>query len=84
MATQDRALRAALGKVSGGASIFASVNGLHLEHPTSTQSNLVRKVGGASNTVWELCLNSIILCRCRCMPFCLAAGGSKAHGIGAS
>ena len=31
VATQDRALRAAIDRVPGGASIFASVNGLHLQ-----------------------------------------------------
>lgn len=31
MATQDRELRAAIDRVPGGASIFASVNGLHLQ-----------------------------------------------------
>ena len=31
LATQDRSLRAAVDRVPGGASIFASVNGLHLQ-----------------------------------------------------
>ena len=37
IATQDRALRAALGRVPGTALIFASVNGLHLEAPSAEQ-----------------------------------------------
>ena len=31
VATQDRGLRSAVDRVPGGASIFASVNGLHLQ-----------------------------------------------------
>lgn len=37
VATQDRALRVALGQQPGGASIFCSVNGVHLEPPSETQ-----------------------------------------------
>ena len=37
VATQDRALRVALGQQPGGASIFCSVNGVHLEQPSETQ-----------------------------------------------
>ena len=37
MATQDRALRMALGQRLGGASVFVSVNGVHLEPPSDSQ-----------------------------------------------
>ena len=37
VATQDRALRVSLGQQPGGASIFCSVNGVHLEPPSETQ-----------------------------------------------
>ena len=37
MATQDRALRVALGQRPGGASVFVSVNGVHLEPPSDSQ-----------------------------------------------
>lgn len=37
VATQDRALRVALGQQPGGASIFCSVNGVHLEPPSEAQ-----------------------------------------------
>lgn len=37
IATQDRALRASLGRIPGAALIFASVNGLHLEAPSAQQ-----------------------------------------------
>ena len=37
MATQDRALRLALGQRPGGASVFVSVNGVHLEPPSDSQ-----------------------------------------------
>ena len=37
MATQDRALRVTLGLRPGGASVFVSVNGVHLEPPSASQ-----------------------------------------------
>lgn len=49
MATQDRALRVALGQRPGGASVFVSVNGVHLEPPSDSQkaqSGQVRRLQG--------------------------------------
>ena len=37
VATQEKALRGALGKVPGGASIFLNANGVHLEPPSERQ-----------------------------------------------
>jgi hypothetical protein len=37
VATQDRGLRSALGLRPGGASVFVSVNGMHLEPPSDAQ-----------------------------------------------
>lgn len=44
VATQDRDLRAALGGVPGGASIFLNVNGVHLEPPSEAQKRSVEHV----------------------------------------
>ena len=37
VATQEKALRGALGKVPGGASVFLNANGVHLEPPSNRQ-----------------------------------------------
>lgn len=42
--TQDKQLRIAISKVPAGASMFISVNGLHLEQPSSQQESVVNKV----------------------------------------
>ena len=47
MATQDRTLRVALGQRPGGASVFVSVNGVHLEPPSDSQR-------AQSGQVWRL------------------------------
>ena len=44
VATQEKALRSALGKVSGGASIFVNVNGIHLEPPSERQRKTIQQV----------------------------------------
>lgn len=42
--TQDKQLRTAIGKVPAGASMFISVNGLHLEQPSIRQEKVVHQV----------------------------------------
>ena len=42
--TQDKQLRTAISKVPAGASMFLSVNGLHLEQPSTQQEKVVNKV----------------------------------------
>ena len=42
--TQDKQLRAAIAKVPAGASMFISVNGLHLEQPSTRQEKVVHQV----------------------------------------
>lgn len=44
VATQEKALRGALGKVSGGASIFLNANGVHLEPPSERQRRGIEQV----------------------------------------
>ncbi|KAL3159300.1 hypothetical protein ABBQ32_011256 [Trebouxia sp. C0010 RCD-2024] len=41
--TQDKQLRTAIGKVPAGASMFISVNGLHLEQPSIRQEKVVHQ-----------------------------------------
>lgn len=42
--TQDKQLRTAIGKIPAGASMFISVNGLHLEQPSTRQEKVVHQV----------------------------------------
>jgi len=42
--TQDKQLRTALSKVPAGASMFVSVNGLHLEQPSAKQEKVIKQV----------------------------------------
>lgn len=42
--TQDKQLRTALSKVPAGASMFVSVNGLHLEQPSAKQEKVINQV----------------------------------------
>ena len=42
--TQDKQLRTAISKVPAGASMFISVNGLHLEQPSTKQEKVVHQV----------------------------------------
>lgn len=42
--TQDKLLRTSLGEVKGGATLFLSVNGLHITQPTDTQKWLAGQV----------------------------------------
>ena len=44
VATQDGELRSSLGKGLGGATLFISVNGLHINQPTETQKWLAAEV----------------------------------------
>ena len=55
VATQEKALRGALGKVSGGASIFLNANGVHLEPPSERQRRGIEQVRRGS---------------CLCRPMC--------------
>jgi U3 small nucleolar RNA-associated protein 23 len=48
VATQDRALRAALAGVPAGAAVFASAAGVHLEPPSAAQTAAVRARGAAT------------------------------------
>ena len=43
VATQERGLRAKIGRVPGGASIFLTVNGVHLEPPTDQQKKSIEQ-----------------------------------------
>ena len=43
--TQDKQLRTAISKVPAGASLFVSVNGLHLEQPSAKQEKVINQVG---------------------------------------
>ena len=47
VATQDKALRVALGNLPGGASVFVNVNGVQLEQPSEAQKRAVKKVAPA-------------------------------------
>jgi hypothetical protein len=51
VATQDRALQAALAKVPGAPVVFASVNGLHLAEPTDTARGLVASGAAAAQAL---------------------------------
>jgi hypothetical protein len=51
VATQDRALRAALADVPAGAAAFASPAGVHLEPPSAAQAAAVRVRGAADLAV---------------------------------
>jgi U3 small nucleolar RNA-associated protein 23 len=51
VATQDRALRAALADVPAGAAAFASAAGVHLEPPSAAQAAAVRVRGAADLAV---------------------------------
>ncbi|EIE18513.1 hypothetical protein COCSUDRAFT_9312, partial [Coccomyxa subellipsoidea C-169] len=42
VATQDKALRVALGKLPGGASVFANVNGVQMEQPSEAQRRAMK------------------------------------------
>lgn len=44
VATQDKALRVALGKLPGGASVFVNVNGIQMEQPSEAQRRGVKEV----------------------------------------
>ena len=44
MGTQDKQLRTAISKVPAGASLFVSVNGLHLEQPSAKQEKIINQV----------------------------------------
>lgn len=44
MATQDTDLREKLGKLLGGATLFISVNGVHISQPTDVQKSLADEV----------------------------------------
>ena len=48
--TQDKQLRTAISKVPAGASMFVSVNGLHLEQPSIQQEKVVHQVKHKSVT----------------------------------
>ena len=43
VATQEKALRHTLGGVPGGATVFASVNGLHIEPPSDAQRKAIEQ-----------------------------------------
>ena len=43
MGTQDKQLRKDISKVPAGASMFVSVNGLHLEQPSDKQEQLINQ-----------------------------------------
>jgi U3 small nucleolar RNA-associated protein 23 len=44
IATQDRGLQRSVMRVPGGACVFASVNGVHLETPSALQQKQVKQV----------------------------------------
>ncbi len=44
VATQDKALRVALGKLPGGASVFVNVNGVQMEQPSEAQKRAMKQV----------------------------------------
>ena len=44
MATQDKELRNSLGQILGGATLFLSVNGIHIAQPTEIQKGLAKQV----------------------------------------
>lgn len=57
--TQDKQLRTAISKIPAGASMFISVNGLHLEQPSTRQEKVVHQVKptpvtGRTDDVWLL------------------------------
>ena len=57
--TQDKQLRTSISKVPAGASMFISVNGLHLEQPSTKQEKVVHQVKhksimGRIDGVWVL------------------------------
>ena len=43
VATQEKALRQTLGGIPGGATVFASVNGLHIEPPSDAQRKAIEQ-----------------------------------------
>jgi hypothetical protein len=43
VATQDKDLRAELGSLPGGVSIFLNINGVHLEPPSKAQHKAVEQ-----------------------------------------
>ncbi|BDA48221.1 rRNA-processing protein UTP23 homolog [Coccomyxa sp. Obi] len=51
VATQDKALRVALGNLPGGASVFVNVNGVQLEQPSETQKRAVKEVDDSNMRV---------------------------------
>lgn len=51
--TQDKQLRSAISKVPAGASMFMSVNGMHLEQPSAKQEKVVNKVCSPNSCVWR-------------------------------
>lgn len=48
VATQDKALQRRCMAVPGGAVLFASVNGVHLEQPSALQKQAVAQVGACA------------------------------------
>lgn len=48
MATQDKGLQRACMGVPGGAVLFASVNGVHLETPSALQKEKAKQVRGCA------------------------------------
>ena len=46
--TQDKQLRSGISKVPAGASMFMSVNGLHLEQPSAKQEKVIHQVSQQS------------------------------------
>ena len=50
--TQDKQLRIGISKVPAGASLFVSVNGLHLEQPSAKQEEVINQVSHCSCSCW--------------------------------
>lgn len=73
IATQDRALRASLGRIPGAALIFASVNGLHLEAPSAEQVADARAALAAQLGIKpaERKVRLILACQSTLAPLCV-------------
>ena len=67
VATQEKALRQTLGGIPGGATVFASVNGLHIEPPSVAQRKAVEQATTARLVLSIKCLTScpanLYICR---------------------
>ena len=63
VATQEKGLRQTLGGIPGGATVFASVNGLHIEPPSDAQRKAVEQAITARLVLTIKCSANLYICR---------------------